>query len=141
MRSMRPGRRLAAPVPASSTALAMTLWAGLASAQPAPGAIGAAPAPPPRPAAAPPPPAAAPDRVGPVEVPSRSERPASGRTLSLAACVAIALRDNPDVQSSDSSVRGAEANLAEVRGAFGPKLHFDGNVQWWNSAFTIPFGP
>jgi outer membrane protein TolC len=63
-----------------------------------------------------------------------------GRTVSLAQCVAIALRENPDAQSSEFAVQGAEAQRAEVRGAFAPKLQFDGNVQQWASPFKIPFG-
>jgi outer membrane protein len=70
--------------------------------------------------------------------PARAESPA--RTLSLAQCVAIALRENPDAQSSEYGVRTAEAERAEVRGAFGPRLQFDGNVQQWNSPFSINFG-
>jgi outer membrane protein len=66
--------------------------------------------------------------------------PAPGaRPMALADCVAAAIRDNPDAQSSEYEVRGAEAQRAEVRGAFGPKVHVDANVQQWNSAFNIPF--
>lgn len=64
----------------------------------------------------------------------------SPRTLSLDQCVAIALRENPDAQSSEYAVRTAEAERAEVRGAFGPKVQFDGNVQQWTSPFAIAFG-
>ena len=71
---------------------------------------------------------------------SASAQSAPGRTIPLAECVAIALRENPDARSSEYAVRGAEAQRAEVRGAFGPKVQFDGNVQQWNSAFSIPFG-
>jgi outer membrane protein TolC len=63
-----------------------------------------------------------------------------GRTVSLAQCVAIALRENPDAQSSEFAVQGAEAQRAEVRGAFGPKLQFDGNIQQWSSPFRLFFG-
>jgi outer membrane protein len=67
-------------------------------------------------------------------------QPASTRTMSLNECVAIALRENPDSQSSEYAVRGAEAQRAEVRGAFAPKVQFDGNVQQWNAPFSIDFG-
>jgi outer membrane protein TolC len=63
-----------------------------------------------------------------------------GRTVSLAQCVAIALRENPDAQSSEFAVRAAEAQRAEVRGAFAPKVQFDGNIQQWTSPFRVPFG-
>jgi outer membrane protein len=71
---------------------------------------------------------------------SASAQPSQAPTISLTECVAIALRENPDVQSSEFAVRGAEAQRAEVRGAFAPKVQFDGNVQQWNSPFSIPFG-
>ncbi len=64
----------------------------------------------------------------------------SPRTLSLDQCVAVALRENPDAQSSEYAVRSAEAERAEVRGAFAPKVQFDGNVQQWTSPFAIAFG-
>jgi outer membrane protein len=67
-------------------------------------------------------------------------QPAGARTTPLAECVAIALRENPDAQSSEFAVRGAEAQRAEVRGAFAPKVQFDGNIQQWTSPFSIPFG-
>ncbi len=70
--------------------------------------------------------------------PARAESPA--RTLSLAQCVAIALRENPDAQSTEYGVRTAEAERAEVRGAFAPRVQFDGNVQQWTSPFAIAFG-
>jgi outer membrane protein len=85
------------------------------------------------------------------QAPPPSPAPAAPATLpratigsgmvSLRDCVAIALRDNPDAQSSGAEVRVAEAQRAEVRGAFGPKLHFDGNLQFWDSSFSIGFAP
>ncbi len=69
-------------------------------------------------------------------------QPAGARTMSLTECVAIALRENPDSQSSEFAVRGAEAQRAEVRGTFAPRVQFDGNVQQWNSPFVLNFnGP
>jgi outer membrane protein len=59
------------------------------------------------------------------------------RTMTLTDCVAVALRENPDTQSSDFQVRGAEAERAQVRGAFGPRVHVDANVQQWNSSFAL----
>ena len=52
----------------------------------------------------------------------------------------IALQQNPDALTSESEVHGAEADRADVRGGFGPKLHVDANVQQWNSPFDINFG-
>jgi outer membrane protein len=61
------------------------------------------------------------------------------RPTSIAEAVAIALRDNPDSQTGEVELRGAEADRAGVRGGFGPKLHVDANVQQWNSPFGISF--
>jgi outer membrane protein len=71
--------------------------------------------------------------------PSAHAQPAPPPTTSVADCVAIALRDSPDAQSSAAAIQGAEAQRAEVRGGFGPKVHVDANMQQWNSAFNIPF--
>jgi outer membrane protein TolC len=62
------------------------------------------------------------------------------RPMSLADAVATALRQNPDALTSDSAVRGAEADRAVVAGGYGPKLHVDANVTQWNSPFDINFG-
>jgi outer membrane protein len=73
---------------------------------------------------------------------AQPEPPAQPGTISLKDCVGIALRENPDAQSSEFGVESAEAQRAEVRGEFGPRLQFDGNVQQWDSPFTIEFnGP
>ena len=45
-----------------------------------------------------------------------------GRTVTLEDCVAIAVRESPDVKSRDADVAVAEADRANVKGAFGPKL-------------------
>ncbi len=71
---------------------------------------------------------------------SAAAQPAPAGTISLKDCVAVALRENPDAQSSEFAVQGAEAQRAEVRGEFGPRVQFDGNVQQWTSPFSIGFG-
>jgi outer membrane protein TolC len=62
------------------------------------------------------------------------------RTTSLADAVATALRQNPDAMTSESVVRGAEADRAGVNGGFYPKVHVDANVSQWNGPFDINFG-
>jgi outer membrane protein len=77
-------------------------------------------------------------------VTSADAQPAPGaRTIGMNDCVVIALRENPDAQSGEYAVREAEAERAGVRGAFGPRVHVDANVQQWNSPFSIafPIGP
>jgi outer membrane protein TolC len=74
---------------------------------------------------------------------ARAEAPAPStteRATTLAEAVATALHDNYDVRSSDAEVKSAEASRAQVRGAFGPKLHLDANFQQWNAPFNINFG-
>jgi outer membrane protein TolC len=62
------------------------------------------------------------------------------RPVSLADAVATALRQNPDALTSESVVRGAEADRAVVAGGYGPKLHVDANATQWDSPFNINFG-
>jgi outer membrane protein TolC len=127
MRSTREVRRPAAPVPALSSRVALVIsLVGCASLL---GATGSARAQ-----------TATMPGVPPVGSVAPAAPPPQAGTTSLADCVAIALRDNPDAQSSDSEIRGAEAQREEVRGAFAPKLHVDASVQQWNSQFAIVFG-
>ena len=62
------------------------------------------------------------------------------RPTSMADAVAVALRQNPDALTSESEVRGAEADARREHGGFFPKLHVDANVQQWNAPFAINFG-
>src|SRR5579863_2661671 len=72
---------------------------------------------------------------------AQAERTLGVRPTSLAEAVAVALRQNPDALTSESQVRGAEADRAGVNGGFFPKLHADANATQWNSPFNILFGP
>jgi len=71
---------------------------------------------------------------------AQSEPSGAGRPMTLAECVAVAMRGNPDAMASGYDVTGAEASRAQVRGAFGPKLHADAGLQRWDSAFNLQFG-
>ena len=62
------------------------------------------------------------------------------RPTSLADAIAVALRQNPDALTSESQVRGAEADRAVVNGTYFPKVHVDANATQWNSPFNINFG-
>jgi outer membrane protein TolC len=68
------------------------------------------------------------------------QRELTARPMSVAEAVALALQHNPDALSGDAQLQGAEASRAEARGAFGPKLHVDANVEQWDSPFRILFG-
>jgi len=72
---------------------------------------------------------------------AQAERTLGVRPTSLADAVTVALRQNPDALTSESQVRGAEADRAGVNGGFFPKLHADANATQWNSPFNILFGP
>jgi outer membrane protein TolC len=73
---------------------------------------------------------------------ARAQAPSTLRAhpISLADAVATALRQNPDTLTSESVVRGAEADRAGVNGGFFPKVHLDANVSQWNGPFDINFG-
>ncbi len=62
------------------------------------------------------------------------------RSMSIDDCVALALRQNPDLLGKDAEVAQAEAEASGAEGRFGPRLHVDASFQQWNSPFTIPFG-
>jgi len=61
-----------------------------------------------------------------------------GRTVSLEDCVAIAVRESPDVKSRDADVAVAEADRANVKGAFGPKLSATAAILG-NTSATLSF--
>lgn len=62
------------------------------------------------------------------------------RRMSLADCVAAALRNNPDVKTAGEEHDVATARRWEAGGNFGPRVHLDANLQEWDSKFTINFG-
>lgn len=77
----------------------------------------------------------------PASVPAPATAPATmpTRATSLAESIAIALRQSPDVLSQEAMVSEAEAQRAEVRGQFGPKVHVDANAQQWDRSFIVMF--
>ncbi len=75
------------------------------------------------------------------EAPPAPEGPTPPRKMKLEDCVATALRQNPDVVSSDEDVKIAEAKRTEVRGTMGPRVHVDAYAQQWDRPFIIQFGP
>src|SRR5258706_2061592 len=67
--------------------------------------------------------------------------PASAQTapqrMTVEQCVDVALRQNPDVLTSDAEVDEASAKRGGAAGYFGPKLRIDGNVTEWDRAFSF----
>ena len=61
------------------------------------------------------------------------------RSMSIDDCVALALRQNPDMLGKDAEVAQAEAEASGAEGRLGPRLHVDASFQQWNSPFNIPF--
>jgi outer membrane protein len=59
------------------------------------------------------------------------------RSMSIDDCVALALRQNPDLLGKDAEVSQAEAEASGAEGRLGPRLHVDANVQQWNSPFNL----
>ncbi|HSY24872.1 MAG TPA: TolC family protein [Polyangiaceae bacterium] len=87
--------------------------------------------------------AAAPGAPGPVPV-APATTAASGadstRRIGVADAVGIALAHNPDALSSAVDLQSAEASRGNIGGQLGPKLHVDGALTAWNSAFYLSFG-
>jgi outer membrane protein len=65
---------------------------------------------------------------------------AQAETLSLDQCVAIALKNNPDIASADSEVEAADAVRKKTFGAYGPRLKLDAGIQVWNQALPFSLG-
>jgi outer membrane protein len=59
------------------------------------------------------------------------------RRFSLADCVTAALGRNVDVRSAADDTRIAEAQRSGARGQFGPKVHLDASLQYWNEPYAF----
>jgi outer membrane protein TolC len=70
---------------------------------------------------------------------SLASAPPGTRVLTLDDCIATALAGNVDARSTDADVRVAESARTGSRGELLPRLHADGAVQQWDSAFALPF--
>lgn len=62
------------------------------------------------------------------------------RRMTLADCVVQAMRANPDVKNADDGRSVATAQRWEAGGSFGPRIHLEGSMQYWDSTFNINFG-
>ena len=63
---------------------------------------------------------------------------ARAESLSLDQCVAIALKENPDMASANYEVDAAVAKKNVARGGYSPRLKMDAGVQRWDSEFAMP---
>jgi outer membrane protein TolC len=61
---------------------------------------------------------------------------ARAETLTLDQCVAIALKESPDVASANFEVEAAASQKNSARGGYGPRLKLDASVQRWDSEFS-----
>ena len=61
------------------------------------------------------------------------------RVMSLDEVIATAASRNVEAKTSDVEIEGAEATRMGSRGELLPKVHLDGSIQEWNSAFALPF--
>jgi outer membrane protein len=64
----------------------------------------------------------------------------NAKPITVADAVTVALAHNPDALTSAVDVQSADASRANIGGQLGPKLHFDGALTSWNSAFYLSFG-
>ncbi len=62
------------------------------------------------------------------------------RELTLAQCVELALRRNPEAASAAAEVAATEAARSSARGGFGPKVRAEANVVRWDGAFETGIG-
>src|SRR4051794_24621926 len=65
--------------------------------------------------------------------------PPGARVLTLDECIAAALASNVDAQSSELEIHAANEARKGVRNEYLPRVRADGNVEQWDSAFTLPF--
>jgi outer membrane protein TolC len=63
---------------------------------------------------------------------------AHAESLSLDQCVAIALKENPEMASANYEVEVAVAKKNVARGGYSPRLKMDAGVQRWDSTFAVP---
>ena len=59
------------------------------------------------------------------------------RQLSLPECVTAALGRNMDVLSAADDTSIADAQRSGARGQFGPKVHLDASLAYWNEAYVF----
>jgi outer membrane protein TolC len=59
-------------------------------------------------------------------------------SLSLDQCVAIALKESPEMASANYEIEAAVAKKNAARGGYGPRLRLDAGVQRWDSEFSAP---
>ena len=63
---------------------------------------------------------------------------ARAETLTLDQCVAIALKENPEVAGANYEVEAAVAKKNSARGGYSPRLKMDAGFQRWDSEFSAP---
>jgi outer membrane protein TolC len=63
---------------------------------------------------------------------------ARAESMSLDQCVAVALKENPEMASANYEVDAAVAKKNVARGGYSPRLKMDAGVQRWDSEFAMP---
>ncbi len=64
---------------------------------------------------------------------------ASPDPLTLDDAERMALQQSPDLRGAAAAVTGARADLQGQRGLLLPRLHVDGNLQYWGSPYSVNF--
>lgn len=67
---------------------------------------------------------------------------AHAETLTLDQCVAIALKESPDIASANFEVVAAASQKSSARGGYGPRLRLEASAQRWDNPIALNlFGP
>jgi outer membrane protein TolC len=72
-------------------------------------------------------------------LPAAAQTAEAPQRMTVNDCVALAIRQNPEVLTGTAEIEEAEARKGGAAGMFGPKLHVDANVTEWNGKFAIGF--
>lgn len=67
-------------------------------------------------------------------------RSAAAEPMTLAKCIDVALRGNPDITSANLEVEASTAQSKSARGAFGPRLRLDAGIQRWDKPLPFSLG-
>lgn len=63
---------------------------------------------------------------------------AQAEVLTLDECVALALKENPEITSANFEVEAAQAKKSGALGGYGPRLRVEAGLQHWDTKVALP---